>query len=87
MLTFLVKVIPNASQYRWKLESELLKCYIPAQPTDNRANKMFIKRLAKLLQLPASSISILQGATNKIKHITIDADITYEELIDQVLFK
>ena len=53
------------------LYKDALKIRITAPPTDNKANQMCIKFLAKELSLPKSSLEIVSGQTSRSKQIFI----------------
>ena len=48
-----------------------LKIRITAPPTDNKANQMCIKFLAKQLNLPKSNLELISGKTSRNKQIFI----------------
>jgi len=53
------------------LYKDALKIRITAPPTDNKANQMCLKFLAKELSLPKSSLEIVSGQTSRSKQIFI----------------
>lgn len=57
------------------LHNNALKIRITAPPTDNKANKMCLKFLAKQLGLPPSSLEVVKGQTSRSKQVFI----TYTE--------
>jgi len=84
-LTFIVKITPKAAKYRWKLDKNgSLKCYLISPAIEGRANSEFIKKLAKLLDLPQSAIEIVTGHTTQTKKITIATAMTYDLLLKKL---
>lgn len=67
-----VKVVPGASRTRVAgLLGGALKVAVAAAPEKGRANTALIKHLAKLLKIPARSISVEKGRSvpNKLLRI------------------
>lgn len=74
--TLQVKVTPKAKTERIKKEvlddgTVLYKIYVTAAPEDGKANNAVIKLLAKALDMPKSSFTILHGHTSRNKVIKI----------------
>lgn len=68
-----VKVIPRSSRPRWEWESEeRLKVWVHAAPTDGQANAELAERIAEGARLPKSAVSIVRGATGRIKRLRIE---------------
>ena len=53
------------------IHNNALKVRITAPPTDNKANQMCIKFLAKELSLPKSSLELVSGRTSRNKQVFI----------------
>lgn len=53
------------------LYNNALKIRITAPPTDNKANQMCLKFLAKELSLPKSSLELVSGQTSRNKQVFI----------------
>ncbi|MDR0676186.1 MAG: DUF167 domain-containing protein [Elusimicrobiota bacterium] len=53
---------------------ECLKIKIKAPAIDNKANLELINFLAKILDIPKSSIKILKGEKNKFKILSLEID-------------
>ena len=71
-ITFTVRVQPRATKSAVVGEVEgALKLKLAAPPIDGAANEELIRFLAKLFAVPRRSVSILSGATAKIKIIRI----------------
>lgn len=82
-LSFTVKVTPKAAAYRWKMDnSGMLKCFLTSPAIEGRANNEFVKKLAKLLKIPASAIYIESGATSRLKKISITTNLTYQQFLE-----
>lgn len=78
MIEILVKLTPKASSNRIGEWQELadgtrcLKAYVTAVPEDNKANKALIALLAKHYKVSKSSITIVSGATDRLKRLRVD---------------
>lgn len=79
---FQIKVVPGSSKKSIKLDkSQRLTCYLTSQPEKGAANKELIIFLAKTLGLTQAQVTIIAGATGRIKYIKIPIDITLDELL------
>lgn len=76
-----VKVIPLAGRQAWKLEGERLKCYIKSAPQKGKANNEVRMLIAQALHLPTAKITIISGATTRIKKIKIDAPLSFDMVL------
>ncbi len=71
-LTFKIFVQPRSSKNKIVgLHGDALKVKLTAPPVDGSANKMCLKYLAKCLEVPKSSVSIVAGQTSRTKQIRI----------------
>ena len=61
------KIVPNSSKNELIIEKEYIKVKITAQPIENKANKVLIEYLSKLLKLAKSNIEIVKGETSREK--------------------
>lgn len=61
------KIVPNSSKNELIIEEEYIKVKITAQPIENKANKVLIEYLSKLLKLAKSNIEIVKGETSREK--------------------
>ena len=52
----------------------VLKARVRAAPTEGEANDALTRLIAKALDIPARSVSIVGGATARLKRIVIDGD-------------
>ncbi|MCQ2957734.1 MAG: DUF167 domain-containing protein [Candidatus Gastranaerophilales bacterium] len=78
-MTFSVKVIPNSSASQiTEITEDYLKAKLNSPPIENKANKEVINLLAKSLDIPKSSITLIYGDKNKLK--TFLVPIKEEEL-------
>ena len=67
-----VKVIPRAQKNAIvSYDNETLKIRLHAVPEKGEANEELIEFLADVFDLPKSSITIIHGHTNRIKHVEI----------------
>jgi uncharacterized protein (TIGR00251 family) len=71
-ITFAVKVHPRAQKNAITGEvGDALKLAVTAPPADGKANEACIEFLAKLLNLPRSSVTIAAGQTSRNKVIRV----------------
>jgi uncharacterized protein (TIGR00251 family) len=67
-----VRVTPRASRSEiGGPNNGALRIRTTAPPTDGKANKATIKLLAKYLDVPPSSISLLRGQTSRAKQFLV----------------
>lgn len=72
-----VKVIPQSSVTRMEgviqdaAGSYALKLRVTAVPEDGKANKLVIKHMAKMLNIPSTSIDMIAGETSRKKTLRI----------------
>ena len=82
--TFMVRVQPRARKNAITGELDgALKLSLTAPPVDGKANQACIEFLAKLLNLPRSSITIASGQTGRNKVIRV-AGCSAEELLSRL---
>lgn len=68
-----IKVIPRARKQLIKADAVYdLRCYVKSPPEDNKANTEVIDFLAHELGIPKRSITIIAGATARIKRLQIE---------------
>ncbi len=69
-----IKVLPKSqkNEITETLEDGTIKIRIKAAPEKGKANEELIKFLAKELEVPKDSISIVSGKTDQLKLIKID---------------
>ena len=73
-LTFWVLVQPRASRKGVVgIHQDALKVKLTAPPVEGAANEQCIEVLAKALERPKSTLSILNGQTNRRKQILVRA--------------
>ncbi len=77
-----IKVVPSSGRLGCKLEGERLKCFLKSVPEKGKANKELISYLAKMLKLSVRDITIITGATSKLKRIKIETEKTFDDLCD-----
>jgi uncharacterized protein (TIGR00251 family) len=69
-----IKVTPRAAKRRVQIdESNNIKVYVTASPTDGEANKAVCELLAKVLSVPKTSIQIVSGHTSREKKLAFDS--------------
>ncbi len=68
-----IKVIPRARKQLLKADPVYdLRCYVNSPPEDNKANQEVVDFLSKILGISKSSVTVIAGATARIKRIAID---------------
>lgn len=68
-----IKVIPRARNQLLKADNVYaLRCYVKSPPEDNKANAEVIECIANALKVSKSSITIIAGATARIKRLQIE---------------
>ncbi len=82
-----LKVMPGAKRNEllgWEENypgvGRVLKMKVAAPPVEGRANKAIEEFLAKLLHVPKSSVSIVQGSSAHIKRVQLPDDIELSQL-------
>jgi len=55
-------------------ERPVLTARVRAAPTEGEANQALVKLLAKTLRVPASRVSIAQGATSRVKMVLVEGN-------------
>ncbi|MGA7382563.1 MAG: DUF167 domain-containing protein [Terriglobales bacterium] len=79
-VSFIVKVQPRAKKNAIVGElGDALKIALTAPPVEGRANEACIEFLAKLLEVPRSSVTIASGETSRRKVIRVQG-LTAEDL-------
>ncbi|MEW6381041.1 MAG: DUF167 domain-containing protein [bacterium] len=82
--TISVRIQPNAAKSELvEIRDEVLKIRISAPPVDGKANKEFMRFLARVLKVSASQISIVGGQTGRSKVVRIlgiDQDTCWQRL-------
>lgn len=77
-----IKVIPRARKQALKADSVYdMRCYVISPPEDNKANHEVIAFLADSLGISKSSITLLAGATARIKRISVEGFNSKEALL------
>ncbi|MDP3889328.1 MAG: DUF167 domain-containing protein [bacterium] len=77
-----IKVVPRSGRNKWILDKTgKLKCYLKSAPEKGKANQELIILLAKALKVTQADITILSGATSRIKKIKIDSPILFDDLL------
>ena len=82
-VAFRVKVVPNSSASKIvEINEEFVKIKLNSPPIDGRANKEVINLLSKVLDVPKTSITLLNGDKNKLK--TFEVPLTEEQLRQKI---
>jgi hypothetical protein len=84
-----VRVTPRASRNEIVeiLSDGTVKVHITAPPVEGKANEVLIKFLAEVLDVPASRIDVVAGATGRDKLISVvdmDAETLHEKILDNI---
>ncbi len=80
---FKVSVVPNSSCSKIvEITEEFIKIKLNSPPIEGKANKEVISMFSKILKIPKSTISIINGEKNKLK--TIQAQITEEDFLKKL---
>ena len=58
-------------------------CRVPAPALEGRANKAVLKLVAGRLGVPASSVSVLSGASSSLKRVLV-AGIKKQQILDRL---
>jgi hypothetical protein len=70
--TLAVRVRPGAKKNDIAgIHAGAVKISLTAPPVDDRANELLIEFLAELLRIPRARISLLTGATSRMKRLRI----------------
>jgi len=67
-----VRVKPNSKRESIKLENGVLVIRVREKPTEGKANKAVLEKLAKRLGIAKSCIKIVSGEKSRNKRISID---------------
>ena len=65
---------------------QTIGCRVSAPAREGRANKAIIRLVAERLDLPASSVSILSGATSSQKRVHV-AGMTRQKVLDRLVIE
>ena len=66
-----VRVIPRSSKNALEWQQGMLKARLTAPPVDGAANEALIAVLAERLGLPKRDVSIVHGASSRLKTVEI----------------
>lgn len=84
-LVCLIKVVPSSGRNAWALDKRgMLKCFLKSAPEKGKANKELIKLLAEALSVGQNNITLISGLTSRTKRVSIDLDITFEQLLEKL---
>ncbi len=85
-----IQVVPNARKTEIVgVVDDALKIRLQAQPIEGRANEALVRFLAAMLQIPKSTVVVLQGAGSRRKMVavampSIDPDLIRSRLATAV---
>jgi uncharacterized protein len=88
-LLLAIRVVPNArkNEIAGFQEEGRVKIRLQAPPVEGRANQALVKFLAKVLQVPASSITIAAGSGSRDKLVSIqnlDSETANQRIINLI---
>lgn len=80
-----IKVVPQAGRRAlvWDEKHAILRAYLKSAPEKNKANNELIALLRKTLGLPMGVVTIVGGATTRVKRIRIDTELSREAILAQ----
>jgi len=79
-----IKVFPSAGRSEVVLEeSGLLKAYLKGSAERGKANRELIKLCAQTFGVPSYGVSIISGATTRLKKVRIATALTKEQLFSK----
>lgn len=85
-IIFKVYVLPRSSKNMISgLYGDALKLKLTAPPVDGEANKKCTKFLSKIFKIPASSVEIKSGQTNRSKQILLRVDKSERKALKEIL--
>jgi uncharacterized protein (TIGR00251 family) len=68
-----VRLTPRASRDEvLGFQGEVLRVRVKAPPVEGRANEALLRLLAKVLEIPCSSLAIVRGQTSRDKIVAVD---------------
>jgi uncharacterized protein (TIGR00251 family) len=68
-----VRLTPRASRDEvLGFQGEVLRVRVKAPPVEGRANEALLRLLAKVLEIPRSSLAIVWGQTSRDKIVAVD---------------
>ena len=77
-----ISVVPKARHNKCMLDAcGNIRVYLTSVPEKGAANAELIKLIATALRLPKKSIQIVLGETSRKKRLSIDADITKNDVL------
>lgn len=80
-----IKVIPNASRFRWKLDGAgRLVAYLTSPPVDGKANKELIERLSEALGVPKRAVTLAYGETGRLKKLSVEGVFSFEQVLERL---
>jgi uncharacterized protein (TIGR00251 family) len=79
-----IKVVPSSGKQRCILEGERLKCFLKAAPEKGKANKELVAYLSKMLQLRSQDITILTGATSRLKRVQCETEKSFDDICNDL---
>ena len=82
-----VKVQPRSSRREiGRVEQGRLKIGTTAAPTTGKANREFSRLLAKAFGVPPSRVSLLRGATSRLKTFRIESPQLVPDRVGELYF-
>lgn len=69
-----VHVTPGARNETVRIEGDTVRLRVTAPPADGAANAAVLRLLAQALAIPASKLTLIRGATGRVKLIGVTFD-------------
>ncbi len=84
-----IRVTPRASNNEIVeiLSDGTVKVHITAPPVEGEANEVLVKFLAEVLDVPASRVEVVAGASGRDKLISVvdmDAETLHKKILDNI---
>lgn len=84
-LSLVIKVFPSAGKQLITIDKNgTIKCYLKSPPEDGKANKELVLFIAKKVSLDKDAISIIKGATVRLKTIKIETEMDRQALYEKL---
>lgn len=81
-----LKVVTTAGMQKAVSDkSGMVKIYLKSAPEKGKANQELVEFLAKMLEIPQTAITIITGATSRIKTVKIATHLTNEQLLNKLM--
>ena len=80
-----IKVSPRSNRSCITIDKAgRIKVYLTSPPEDGKANQELIKLFAKKLGCPQSAVTLVGGATFRVKQLQLDINLSYDEILTKL---